>query len=127
MDGYGGFTDEDRKRARSPGLLQFGLALLGAPKGQELQSIGRAGLLGVAGYNQDLRDTAEERRLNIGTQRQALEMEMLRAQMAQQQALAGAAQGAMTPGMPEYGQPTQSGEMQPAIAPRFDFSKYAQN
>lgn len=124
------YTEEDRKRAKMNGLLTAGLALLGAQKGREMEALSRAGLLGVAGYNQNLRDSADERRLNAGTRRQEQLMAMEAARMAEQQRYAQGMEqarvGALTPGMPEYGPPTQGGEMQPPIPQGFDLAKYAQ-
>lgn len=56
-----GPSEEDRKRARSFGLLQAGLALMGTPKGREMQGIGQAGLLGTNAYLGELNDAVKQR------------------------------------------------------------------
>jgi hypothetical protein len=136
LDAYGP-TDEDRKQAKQLGLLQAAFALMGAQKGREMEALGRAGLLGIAGYNQELRDVGKERLQNVaarmGIRREEREEGAYQAAQQQAQALELAKQGAMMrpqQAMPEYGPPTEQGAMQPPVAAQpggFDFARYAQN
>ena len=50
-------SEEDKKRARNMGLVNFGLSMLGGQKGKEFETIGRAGLAGTNTYQNQLQDT----------------------------------------------------------------------
>lgn len=120
MDGaYGGFmgmsdeelkrilammgpSDADKKQAKSLGLLSAGLAMLGAPKGQEWNALGRAGLLGVGAYQNELQDLSRQKFQGIGARSALMNM------ASQEQGLRDAAEARQLYGQLPRAGPTAS-------------------
>lgn len=61
-----GPTDADRQQAGYRALMMAGLGTLGARKNHALEQMGRAGLMGLQGYSQDLKDIGAQRTQSIG-------------------------------------------------------------
>jgi hypothetical protein len=116
-------SQEQERALKMQKLSDFGFGMMGARKGQELQAVGRAGLLAGEGYRRN-RESAQQE--NMGrlqmtqfAQRMA-EQERARAeQERQQQGMRAATQAATTAPM---GPPTPDGQMQPG---GFDFERFA--
>ena len=76
----------EQKRARVSGaLMAAGFGLLGTRKGQELPSIGRAGLLGMTSYNQSGRDQVTEAIRKATARNQAIQSFMQEQALREQQ------------------------------------------
>lgn len=69
-----GPSADDKKQARSLGLLSAGLALLGTQKGREMEGIGRSGLLGVGAYQNELQDLSRQKFQGIGARSALMNM-----------------------------------------------------
>lgn len=86
------------------GLLAAGLAMLGARNGHVLQDFGQAGLLGLQASQNSARLRQQQQQAALQQQVTQLQLEQMRRQMAQQQALQGAIRaaygGGATPGAP---------------------------
>jgi hypothetical protein len=61
-----GPSPEDKEAAKYRAIAQAGLAMMGGRRGQEFDTIGRAGLLGLQGYNQDLQQIGQQRQQGMG-------------------------------------------------------------
>jgi hypothetical protein len=121
-----GPSENDRKRRLQMGLLAAGLSMLGTPKGREWQGIGRAGLVGLSAADQLAEDQRRDMLARLAMLRQGQELQEKRQAWDQQAQLKQLARSSMTPGMPEMGPPSSSGEMQPEVAPQFDARRYIQ-
>jgi hypothetical protein len=116
-------SQEQERALKMQKLSDFGFGMMGARKGQELQAVGRAGLLAGEGYRRNRESAQQENmsRLQMTqyVQRMA-EQERARAeQEKQRKAMQAAAQAATTAPM---GPPSPDGQMQPG---GFDFARYA--
>lgn len=122
------YEEEDRRAALTQGLLAAGLAALGARKGSEYNAFAQAGLLGLGGYQNSLRDVTDAREAQALRKMREEQYAMQKAQWEQAQAeklkMQQAAAGSFVGGSPEMGPPTPQGEMQPAVAPQFSPQAY---
>jgi hypothetical protein len=116
------YEEEDRRAALTQGLLAAGLAALGARKGSEYNALGQAGLLGIGGYQNALKNSTDAReaqamlqmRKQQFDQQQAMWAEQQRQQQARQ-AAAGAAFVGGRPAMPGGEAEPREGGMTPGL------------
>lgn len=118
---------EDQRQARSLGLLAAGLGMMGAPRGQEWQAIGRGGLLGVQAYRNELSDLSRQRGQNLAqaaglyklgkdTQFTDLGLKMLQGENGTPGVASGAPPVATTEGSSYVGMPPPPTSPAPAAA-----------
>jgi hypothetical protein len=122
------YSEEDRRRALTQGLLGAGLAMLGARKGSEFNAFGQAGLLGLGGYNTALRDATNAREEQAMRKMREQQFAMQRAQWEQAQAeregMRQAHQAAIIPSVPGGEAEPREGGMTPGLPGWFNDAAY---
>lgn len=122
------YSEEDRRRALTQGLLGAGLAMLGARKGSEFNAFGQAGLLGLGGYNTALRDATNAREEQAMRKMREQQFAMQRAQWEQAQAeregMRQAHQAAIIPAVPGGEAEPREGGMTPGLPGGFNDAAY---
>jgi hypothetical protein len=116
---------QELKRQQLAAML-MGLSggLLGAQRGQEMQGLGRGLLGGYAGAQNVRGDLLRQQALQMQMRDKNLEYKMRQQAYDDMQTQHAAAAANLRPGMPEYGPPTASGEMQPAVPPSMNWQGY---
>jgi hypothetical protein len=111
-----GPNDADKNSARQAAILQFGLGLLGAPKGGEFQRLGMSGMNAAGQYHEALQNAAKERQANL---QQAATMQefMRKAQFAKQLETELGGGAPAVPGAASGGAPGSAPAGPPAMAP----------
>jgi hypothetical protein len=110
-------SEQERQAAKMQALVQFGLGLMGARRGQEFSQLGQSGLNAIGGYNQALSDIPRQKMASMAAAGQAVSLQdMLR--KAQEDAQARQvtqdfyknqpAAGPAMPGAPDAGPTKQS-------------------
>lgn len=93
-------TDPEQQRALTQGLLAGAFGAM-AGRGSRLQAWGQGGLAGIQGYSNSLDRSAQEKQQAAQMQRQALQDQLLKSQLAEaqrQQQIAALPQQFVTPG-----------------------------
>ncbi len=123
-----GATEQDKADANKQAAFAAGFGLLQGRKGQELATIGQAGLGAMGARQQSLAQSQQMRSRGLenalGFANLSQSMQQHQAQAAQQQQMTNLAQQSTIPGLPSMGPPTQNGDMQPEVLPRFDKQKF---
>lgn len=122
-----GPSEDERRSARTMGLLSAGLGMLAAPRNNQWGGIANAVGGGFAAQQGALQNAQAQRMQALQAYGSMMDLSQKAQAMKDQQAMRGVAQQSMTPGMPEMGPPTAQGEMQPPVAPQLDMNRYMQN
>ena len=124
-----GATEAEKKDANKQALFALGFGLLGGRRGQELATIGHAGM-GAMQYRQHVLDDAQQNKMRgmaggVAMTQFVQAQQDRQARISQQQRLDALTQASGVPGLPQMGPPTAQGDMQPPVAPSFDKSGFA--
>ena len=101
-----GPSEDEKRMARAQAAIMAGLGMIGARKGYEAQDISRAALGGMLDYNQQMRDSGDDKLKRLSLAQHLAQMQQQQQTVADQNALRQAYQQMPSAPSPSAGMPS---------------------